>query len=159
MPQFSQMLGPRGEKPRRLSRGDWLLVFVVFVVSGLLAFLGLQLVDLPLGEAASIGLSPLIAIAASALCAYRWQLEAYSQASKKSLVAVIFVLLIFVAVAFVLGTEFNGQSLLEVARHGMPDWSGFGMQGIWAWVLVPALVATYIQIWTLVRAFVHVWSR
>jgi len=142
-----------------LQRSDWLLAFVVFVVSGLLAFWGLQLVDLPMAEVTSIGLSPLLALAASGLCVYRWQFASCSRGSTKALVAVIFVLLVIAASAFVLGAEFNGQGLFYVARHGMPDWSGFGMQRTWVWVLVPVLAAVYIQIWTLVRALVHVKAR
>lgn len=159
MRRFSRMLEPGGEKPRRLQKKDWLLALVVFVVSGLLAFWGLQLVSLRMGETASIALSPLCALAAAGLCVYRWQFESSLRTSKAVLVAVILVLLVIAAVAFVLGAEFNGQSLLYVAGHGMPDWSGFGMQRAWVWVFVPALGAVYIQIWTLVRALVHVKDR
>jgi len=142
-----------------LSRKDWLLLVVVFAASAILGIWALQMIGHPMGWAASMGSSLLFAVSASAVCAGFWRLQSYSRASKAIHITAIIVLLIIAAVAFLFGGKFNGQALLYVARHGMPNWSGFSLQGVWAWVFIPALGIAYIQLWTLVRLLLNTGHR
>ncbi len=143
------------ENPKTLSRKDWLLLFVVFAVSEILGIWGLHMVRHSIGKVSAIGLSLLFAASASVVCAYFWRIKSHWHASKVVQISAIVLLLIIAAVAFLFGGEFNGQALLYVAGHGMPNWSRFGLQSGWVWVFISALGLVYIQIWTLVRKLLN----
>ena len=108
-----------------------------------------------MGKVPAIGLSLLFAASASVVCAYFWRTKSHWHASKIVQIMAILLLLAVAAVAFLFSAEFNGQALLYVAGHGMPNWSGFGLQSGWVWVFISALGLLYIQIWTLIRTLVN----
>lgn len=102
-----------------------------------------------------MGLSLLFATSMFAICGYIWRIRSSWLGSKAVHITTIVLLLIIAAAAFLFGAKFNGETLLYVAAHGMPNWSGFGLQRTWAWVFLPVLGVAYIQIWTLVRALLN----
>ena len=137
----------------KLTKGDWLLVVAVFLTSGIAAYFGLQLANLPMGHTAVVGLTPLCALAAALGCAYIWQFDVMRNAG---ILFNVKLLVFYVVVALggaAIGIRAGGQGLGGLIIHGRPENSPIEIVFPWVWILGGAIGATYLQLWTLLRHF------
>lgn len=136
---------------RKLSGCDWVLAIAVFVTSGVAAYFGLQLAQLPMGHPAVVGLTPLCAIGAALACAYTWQFDSVRVAGLRLQAGLLGATVVIALGSAAIGIRAGHQGLFGIIAHGIPVNIHLEIVLPWVWILGVALGAIYLQLWTLVR--------